>query len=551
MPRCPFSPTSYAVGGLSDCSLQCWQLPAKTSHGFVGGGSYSAIMRATQGSLSNPDEGMRSSTGSGSGSGADAGTINEPPALVSTLPATAAGALSTETTDTGRGRSPNGRCQHSTTPATAAASVPALGSGAVAGATSRSLEQSSSSNAAAASSTVNTARLPGSRGLQAKTASQLYEKDGAPVGVGAYGEVWRAKRIQDGKPVALKKVVLPSEREGFPVTTVREIRTLRMLDHPNIVKLLDVVADPPDEGNIKGSVYLVFEYEPNDLTGLLAFRKHKLKKEEVKCLTKQLFNSLDFCHLRGIMHRDLKPSNILVSSMGRLRLCDFGLSKPFKKKLNGSTVDSYTARVITLWYRPPELLLCGQAMAEYDQSVDVWSAGCIFAELFTGKPLFSESSELQVFHKICKRCGLPSKDEWPAMRELANWPKMDPGNPDAAPAKPLRPGEFGHLTELREKHGDKAVDLLQAMVALNPAKRVTMTQAYHHAYFEEEPRACKEEQIKIPRHLHMHELDVKRNLQQQKDGKQNPQVDKRPRTPGGAMPGHPGADSPKRRRPAP
>merc|ERR550514_2385190 len=158
----------------------------------------------------------------------------------------------------------------------------------------------------------------------------------------------------------MKQIIIRNERDGFPVTAIREIRALKRLCHPNIVSLVDVCADPPVGSTGPGVVYLVFEYSPHDLTGLLAYRKQRLKLTEIKCLLQQLANALDFCHMNGIMHRDLKPSNILVTSKGELKLCDFGLSRSFQG------VGNYSTRVITLWYRPPELLLNTKY---YDQSV--------------------------------------------------------------------------------------------------------------------------------------------------------------------------------------
>jgi len=338
--------------------------------------------------------------------------------------------------------------------------------------------------------------------------ADAYVKEGAPIGEGTYGTVWKAKCCRTGQTVAMKRVVLRNEREGFPVTSVRELRALRRLDHPNIVSLLDVCAAPPAAGaTTPGDAYLIFEYAPSDLTGLLAYRKQRLKPPEIKCLIRQLANALDFCHMKGIMHRDLKPSNVLITAKGELKLCDFGLSREFRGHGN------YSTRVITLWYRPAELLLGAR---NYDQSVDVWSAGCIFGELLAGYPLFPETTELRVFHKICERCGASIDQAWPEdLRRLPHWDKFAP------PRKTQSEGDHGGVTverqqgdvfgDLLAKHGAVAVDLLRSMLHLDPKQRTSADHVLQHRFFSQEPLPCLPSEIKINQHLMCHELGVKRH----------------------------------------
>jgi len=350
-------------------------------------------------------------------------------------------------------------------------------------------------------------------------ADKSYEKLGEPIGEGTYGTVWRARCRRTGQTVAMKSVNIRNDRQGFPVTAIREIRALRRLDHPNVVSLLDVCTQPPSVsietglGVGPGLAYLIFEYAPSDLTGLLAYRKQRLKLPEIKCLIRQLANALDFCHMKGIMHRDLKPSNVLITAGGVLKLCDFGLSREFRGEGNFST------RVITLWYRPPELLL---GATRYDHSVDIWSLGCIFGELLAGQPLFPESSELRVFRKICERCGVMSADAWPAAAlKLPQWDKFAPPQTDVGGsdhAIGISPGVIWN--DLQARNGAAGIELLRAMLALNSTQRPSADAVLADPFFSQEPKACQPSEIKINQHLSCHELDVKRHREKLREEKE-------------------------------
>uniref|UniRef100_A0A7S4Q8K1 Cyclin-dependent kinase 2 homolog n=1 Tax=Alexandrium monilatum TaxID=311494 RepID=A0A7S4Q8K1_9DINO len=347
-----------------------------------------------------------------------------------------------------------------------------------------------------------------------------YDKLGPPIGEGTYGTVWRARCRRSGQTVAMKRVILRNEREGFPVSAVREVRALHRLHHPNVVSLLDVVAAPPAAGSSgPGDCYLIFEYAPSDLTGLLAYRKQKLKPPEIKCLIRQLANALDFCHLRNIMHRDLKPSNVLITAKGDLKLCDFGLSRSFTGPGN------YSTRVITLWYRPPELLL---GTKHYDQRVDVWSAGCIFGELLAGHALFPESSEIKVFQKICERCSATAEEAWPEeLRRLPQWDKFGPRKQSEDCANGA-PGGSDIFSECLAKHGPTAVDLLRSTLQLDPTNRISAQAVLEHNFFVQEPLPCQPADIKVNQHLSCHELDVKRHREKLREEKEAQRQNKRP-----------------------
>jgi serine/threonine protein kinase len=350
---------------------------------------------------------------------------------------------------------------------------------------------------------------------------QDYNIIGAPVGEGTYGTVYRADCKRTGRTVALKHVTLGGkDKDEFPHTTIREIRNLRRLRHENIVELLDVCAG---FSSSRAEVYLVFEYCPHDLTGLMHFRKNRMKPEEIKNIAVQLLQALDYCHIKQIAHRDLKPPNLLLDSDGTLKLCDFGLSRSIEGKSN------YSTRVITLWYRPPELLL-GTKL--YDESVDIWSAGCIIGELLFNYPLFPESSEVLMLQRICKRMGLYLEEKWPeSLRLLPLWEKSKGqllrkrGSDEAHTDGDLLPSikhQFGSLCE----------DLLRQMLALDPQQRCDCSRALSHRWFAADPRPCANECIKVASGRSLHELDVRRKKMREMEMKQTGQeASKRPAAP--------------------
>lgn len=174
--------------------------------------------------------------------------------------------------------------------------------------------------------------------------------------------------------VALKKVRLENEREGFPITAVREIKLLRRLCHKNIVRLLDVITESSCHGSKRdiSAFFLVFEYVDHDLNGLLESGLVEFTQDQTASLFKQLLLALQHCHSKDLLHRDLKCANILINNKGELKLGDLGLARIYSK--NSDRL--YTNRVITLWYRPPELLLGEE---KYGPAIDIWSAGFVFS----------------------------------------------------------------------------------------------------------------------------------------------------------------------------
>ncbi|XP_048470391.1 cyclin-dependent kinase 12 [Rhincodon typus] len=188
-------------------------------------------------------------------------------------------------------------------------------------------------------------------------------------GEGTYGQVYKAKDKDTGEMVALKKVRLDNEKEGFPITAIREIKILRQLNHTSVVNMKEIVTDKQDALDFKkdkGAFYLVFEYMDHDLMGLLESGLVHFTDDHIKSFMRQLMDGLDYCHKKNFLHRDIKCSNILLNNSGQIKLADFGLARLY----NSEESRPYTNKVITLWYRPPELLLGEE---RYSPAIDVWS----------------------------------------------------------------------------------------------------------------------------------------------------------------------------------
>lgn len=302
----------------------------------------------------------------------------------------------------------------------------------------------------------------------AKSESVYYRKPGneSVIGAGTYGKVFKAVHIYTKKEVALKRIRMEGERDGFPVTAVREIKLLQHLRSHNVVSLLEVMVE-------KNECFMVFEYLSHDLTGLINHPTFTLTAAHKKNLAKQMFEGLNYLHHRGILHRDIKAANILISNRGLLKFADFGLARFFSK----SRQLDYTNRVITIWYRPPELLL---GETRYGPSVDIWSAACVYIEMFTKKAVFpGEGGEISQLDKLYNCLGTPTRAEWPDIVEMP-WFEL------------LRPTErksrvFEDL--YRDILSPAALDLMAQIFRYDPAKRPTAEEILAHPYFlSEEPR---------------------------------------------------------------
>ncbi|CAM9615602.1 unnamed protein product [Scytosiphon promiscuus] len=316
------------------------------------------------------------------------------------------------------------------------------------------------------------------------------------IGEGTYGQVYKAKNRVTNGIVALKKIRVHSENFGLPVTAIREMKILNELSHDSMVRLLEIVTsvgeeDEEDDGKTdrgrRGSLYIVLEYLEHDLAGLLDLNI-PFSPVQMKALLRQLLDILAFIHDNKYIHRDIKCSNLLIDTNLQLKLADFGLAR----RLSDLPAD-LTNRVITLWYRPPELLL---GATRYGPSVDCWGVGCIFAELIIGKPLFPTKTEVEQLEAIFKICGTPDATRWPAHEELPSFGSMMPKNkyPDRLKQ---------HLTESSRTAGteklltSEATDLISRLLTLDPTRRTSAKQALETRYFRTHP-ICPDNILDVP-----------------------------------------------------
>jgi cyclin-dependent kinase len=280
----------------------------------------------------------------------------------------------------------------------------------------------------------------------------------AKVGEGTYGLVYKARDVKTGDFVALKRIRLTSEEEGTPSTAVREISILKQLRHPNIVSLLEVI-------HTETSLTLVFEYMDQDVKNYLdACGSRAMDTYTTKSFLYQLLLALSYCHANRVLHRDLKPQNLLMNMEGELKLADFGLARGC-----GIPVKNFTHEVVTLWYRPPDVLM---GNTKYTTSVDIWGVGCIFAEMLTGQPLFRGNSKDQLL-KIFRVTGTPTLEDWPDMKKLPLY------KPDVPVYKKKS------LLQMIPRLGARGDDLLEKLLRYDPANRITARQALRHPYFSE------------------------------------------------------------------
>jgi serine/threonine protein kinase len=290
------------------------------------------------------------------------------------------------------------------------------------------------------------------------------------VGEGTYGVVYKARDKETNHIVALKKIRLDAEDSGVPATSIREISLLRELQHENVVRLINVV-------NKNNKLYLVFEFLTKDLAKYLEehrkIGRHKLtgephivsgmNPEMVRSFMYQLCKGMAYCHSRRVIHRDLKPQNLLIDDNNILKLADFGLARVF-----GIPMRAYTHEVVTLWYRAPEVLL---GSPTYSTAVDMWSIGCIFAEMAMSQPLFRGEAEIDTIFKIFRILGTPDETQWPGISNL----------PDFSPMFPKWSKQC--LRSIVPSLDADGFDLLQKLLIYDPNKRISAKRALQHPYF--------------------------------------------------------------------
>jgi len=283
------------------------------------------------------------------------------------------------------------------------------------------------------------------------------------LGEGAYGVVCLAEDREQAKQVAIKKCSKAFHDLVDAKRILREIKLLRHFEHPNIVSIRDLV--PPRSLGYLEDVYIVMDSMEANLHKII-YSRQKLSNEHIQYFVYQALKGLKYLHSAGVLHRDLKPSNLLVNHNCELKICDFGLARGMSEK-----AENYTEYVVTRHYRAPEVMTNAK---QYDEQIDVWSMGCIFAELLGRKALFPGQDYLEQLRFIIHKIGQPSSEDLDAIPTQAARTYIE----GLGPCKKVNWMEqFPQATPL-------ACDLLDQLLQFNPKKRITVDNALKHEYFK-------------------------------------------------------------------
>lgn len=304
-----------------------------------------------------------------------------------------------------------------------------------------------------------------------------YIKD-RKVGEGTYANVYLGYLKGDpSSKVAIKKIkVIADYRDGLTMDSIREVKFLQELSHPNIIALHAVFSSKNQNLN------LVLEYLPlGDLEMLIKDSEGiRYGTPEVKAWMGMLGRGVWFCHENFVLHRDIKPNNLLIAADGEVKLADFGLARSFSDPYGRMTYN-----VITRWYRPPELLFQAR---HYSAVVDVWSMGMVFAQLILRAPFVPGSSDVNQLELICSAIGTPTEENWPGVSKLDHYIAFEKAATIPVRGKDFFLSRFGTA-------GSVGVDLLMSMLALDPRKRCTARQVLEHKWWTSDPQPTAKEDL--------------------------------------------------------
>ncbi|KAB5594825.1 Cyclin-dependent kinase 7 [Ceratobasidium theobromae] len=291
------------------------------------------------------------------------------------------------------------------------------------------------------------------------------------IGEGTYAVVYKGREAATGRRIAIKKIKVGQMKEGLDQSAIREVRYLRELRHPNVIELLDVFST-------KTNLNLVLEFLETDLEAVIKDRSNVFLPADIKSWMAMTLRGLEYCHRNWVLHRvrlirfkrlvqlkrmqDLKPNNLLIAADGELKIADFGLARDFT-----DPAQKMTCQVITRWYRPPELLYGARY---YSTGVDMWSVGCIFAELMLRTPYLPGESDMDQLKTIFRALGTPTEEDWPGHASLPDYTSFG-----QFPKSPLKLLFSAASTE--------ALDLLGKFLIYDPRKRISAYDALHHSYF--------------------------------------------------------------------
>ncbi|KAJ3611924.1 hypothetical protein NHX12_020204 [Muraenolepis orangiensis] len=276
------------------------------------------------------------------------------------------------------------------------------------------------------------------------------------LGEGTYATVFKGRSKLTDNLVALKEIRLEHE-EGAPCTAIREVSLLKDLKHANIVTLHDII-------HTDKSLTLVFEYLDKDLKQYMDDCGNIMSMHNVKIFLYQILRGLAYCHKRKVLHRDLKPQNLLINEKGELKLADFGLARA-----KSVPTKTYSNEVVTLWYRPPDVLL---GSSEYSTQIDMWGVGCILYEMAAGRPLFPGSTVDDELHLIFRLLGTPTEENWPGIANIEEFKSYK--------FPKYKPQTFVNHAPRLDTEG---IELLLSFLKFESKKRISAEEAMKHGYF--------------------------------------------------------------------